>query len=590
MRQGGRSRSGASVSRCIRPSPLPSSIAPVTSSPGCGRDSDRVDILDKWYGSVTLGLVITAAAMAIARLATTRQAAVLVRRVESVLQARAMAAATGVTTALVVWWCWGSIRQVGFAHDERAYLLQASIFAARHWTAQSPPLPQFFEQMHVLIAPSVAAKYPPGHSLILAVGAWLGLPGLVPLVLSAIAGALVFVVSRRIAGPWVAVLTWFLWVTDRDNLVNRATYFSETTTSALWLFGWWALLEWRRQHSWWAMTCLGACVGWGAITRPLTMLVFAVPAAAVVLVDVYQRRAWRDIAPGLLACAACLAIIPVWSAHTIGDWRVTPLAQYTREYIPWDHLGLGYDSTPPERALPSDLQSLANVYIDVHKAYSASAVAPALAARTHALGRDFLAGWRRVLAVFLMVGLLDLTAEVAVGLTTAGLLILAYLSYAHPPDWTLYYLELLPLPAFLAARGVWTCVNRVVKERAGLAVILLLIAGAFFSVAGLRAARNMRIGRMSYAERFTREMDGLDTGKVLIFVRYGPHHIAHHSLVGNVPDLATAHAWVAYDQGAENRRLMALAPERSAYLYDEQTQTFAPFPDSAVATPSRPAP
>jgi hypothetical protein len=111
-----------------------------------------------------------------------------------------MAAATGVTTALVVWWCWGSIRQVGFAHDERAYLLQASIFAARHWTAQSPPLPQFFEQMHVLIAPSVAAKYPPGHSLILAVGAWLGLPGLVPLVLSAIAGALVFVVSRRIAG------------------------------------------------------------------------------------------------------------------------------------------------------------------------------------------------------------------------------------------------------------------------------------------------------------------------------------------------------------------------------------------------------
>jgi hypothetical protein len=547
-----------------------------------------VVIIGRWFGLVALGLAITAAAIAIARAAASPRATALVRWIESVLQTRAMAVATGVATAAVVWWCWGSIHQVPFAHDERAYLLQASIFAARHWTAQSPPLPQFFEQMHVLVAPVVASKYPPGHSLLLAIGAWLGVPGLGPLVLSAIAGALVFVVSRRIAGPWVAVLTWFIWVTERANIVNRATYFSETTTAALWLLGWWALLEWRRHHRWWAMAMLGACAGWGAITRPLTMLVFAVPAAAVVLADVYRRRAWYDIAPGLVAGAACLAIIPIWSTHTTGDWRVTPLTQYTREYIPWDHPGLGYDSTPPERALPADLRSLAGEYIDMHRAYSASAVAPALVARIRTVGRDFLEGWRHCLAVFLIVGLLDITSEVVVGLATAGLLILAYLSYAHFHDWTLYYVELLPVPAFLAARGIWKCVNRGSKERAGLAVVLLLIAGAPFSVTGLRAAREMRIERMNYAQRFSRQLDGLDTGKVLIFVRYGPHHITHHSLVGNVPDLATARAWIAYDRGAENRQLIALAPGRSAYLYDEETQTFSPMPGSAVATPPPP--
>ena len=135
---------------------------------------------------IAVGLAITAVAILVARWATTPRVAAVVQRVESALQTRWMAAATGLVTAAIVWWCWGSIRQVPYAQDERAYVLQASIFAARHWTTLSPPLPQFFEQMHVLVSPTVAAKYPPGHSLILALGAWLGLPGLGPLALSAV--------------------------------------------------------------------------------------------------------------------------------------------------------------------------------------------------------------------------------------------------------------------------------------------------------------------------------------------------------------------------------------------------------------------
>ena len=181
---------------------------------------------------------------------------------------------------------------------------------------------------------------------------------------------------------------------------------------------------------------------------------------------------------------------------------------------------------------------MADYFVAMHRAHSGPAVAFALAARIIDVAREFFQGWRAVLAVFVLVGLTSVTADVVVGLTTAGLLMLAYLPYAHSRGWTLYYLELLPIPAFLAARGIWKCVNRGSTARAGVAVLLLLIVGAWCSVTGLEAARATRISRTNYAQDFTQRLAGLDSGKVLIFVRYGPRHPMHFSLVGNAPDLA----------------------------------------------------
>jgi hypothetical protein len=46
----------------------------------------------------------------------------------------------GIVTVLLVRIVWGSFHESGVVHDERAYLLQAEIFAGGHWTAPSPPL------------------------------------------------------------------------------------------------------------------------------------------------------------------------------------------------------------------------------------------------------------------------------------------------------------------------------------------------------------------------------------------------------------------------------------------------------------------
>ena len=108
----------------------------------------------------------------------------------------------GMVTVLVVRIVWGSLHEPGIVHDERAYLLQAEIFATGRWTAPSPPLATFFEQMHMFIEPAVFAKYPPGHSLALVPGIWLGLPGLMPALMTGLAGALVFWLARRLANEW----------------------------------------------------------------------------------------------------------------------------------------------------------------------------------------------------------------------------------------------------------------------------------------------------------------------------------------------------------------------------------------------------
>jgi hypothetical protein len=152
----------------------------------------------------------------------------------------------GAISAALTLFVWGSPAEPGVIHDEQAYVLQAQIFASGRWTGEIPPLPEFFEQPHVFVEPHLAAKYPPGHSLFMVPGIWLGLPGLMPLVLAGVSGGLIFSLARRLADPPVALLTWSLWSTSVASLFYRASYLSQNTSTALWLLALWALLDWKR--------------------------------------------------------------------------------------------------------------------------------------------------------------------------------------------------------------------------------------------------------------------------------------------------------------------------------------------------------
>lgn len=512
------------------------------------------------------------------------------------LASRWIVAAIGAVTIAALWWCWGVWNPLPVVQDELAYVLQSQIFAGGRWAAPSPPLPEFFTQAHVLVVPAVAAKYPPGHAIMLAPGAAAGFVALVPLVLAGLSGALLFVVARRVANGAVALLSWVVWLSSPMVQRFMPGFYSESTTTACWLGGWLALLEWRetRQRRW--LVVLAVIVGVGAITRPLTMLVYAIPVGGVVLHDVARRRAWSDLAVAAAAGCAMLAILPLWSAATTGDWTRSPVGLYTQQYMPWDVPGFGFDATPPARALPPDLAALGQLFRPMHEAHTAARLPAILQLRTEILAHGM---WRSyiVLMPLTVIGLLALTPASMIAAGTSLLLLLAYLGYAFSPAWTLYYLEMAPVLAYFTAAGVAVLASSVrrfpgwreARWRSPALASAIVAGTALLAIPGMRGAiyaRQLHRAEIAYRQEFARALAGLPRYPAVLFVRYGPQHNPHTSLVRNEPDLPHAPVWVVHDRGpAENARLLALAPHRVPYLLDEARNGIFPYVASGGTAP-----
>ncbi len=517
-------------------------------------------------------------------------------RLARFLDSRAIVAVVAATTFLVLWYSWAAIDPIPVVHDEMAMLLQAQIFARGLWALPSPPIPAFWEQAHVLVEPTLAAKYFPGHSLVMAIGVLLGWAPLMPLLLQSAAGALLYVIARRVGGGAVAFTAWVIWLLSPMTLYYGASYFSQTTSSAAGLAAWYALLRWResRASAWIAAVAL--FTGWLVITRPLTGVAYLVPMAVVVLRHVIAQRRWRDLAIAMAVGSAVVAIIPLWSVRTTGDWRVTPQALYTRMYMPHDAPGFGYDSTPPSRAITPELAQLNNAYGPLHVRHVPSALPATLAARARYL---FVSVWdvsSGVLGLFALLGLLTLRGSAAYALITCILVVLAHLVYATPAHWTLYYYETTPTFAYLSAAGLAFAASMIARPRGapwdptfewrsprlGRALVVGALVLAIPGVAALRVLRIEHVKARRHLAPFHALLGTFRDPKAIIFVRHSPMHNPHVSFVRNVPDLAKERLWVVYDRGeANNAELLRKAPGRAAYLFDEdarRTYTYDPLP------------
>ena len=508
------------------------------------------------------------------------------------LEGRAAPIILGAISAAVTWWMWGSLSATPYVHDEVALLLQARIFAAFRWASPSPPLPEFFEQFHVFVTPSLAPKYPPGHALLLVPGVWLGAPGLMSVLLTGLTGGMLFVLARRFSNGVVALVAWFVWLVAPAALRFRPSYFSEVTTGAIWLVAWWTLLRYREtsQRRW--LVALGALVAWGGITRPVTMIAFAIPVGAVVLWTVWKRRAWIDIAAALPLSLVICAIVPLWGHSVLGEWGRNPYAYYQTLYFPVENPGLGVDSTPPLRALPADMEKFNEYARPMHAQHTAALLPNVLEARLRELKRGMW-GDRGFLYLLAILGALVMPLPVALALGTCVLVVIGYLWIAHQPYWLIYYLELFPVLAFLSALGLWQFVTLVGemaarRVRRAVPVNLPLLATCVallawmtpnavesFSLWHVRLATAPR-----YHEAFQQLIAKIPDPKAIVFVRYAPNADVHLSLTNNEPDPASARVWAVHDLGEADLKLLQAAPDRTPYLYEElpDRHVLRPFP------------
>jgi hypothetical protein len=503
------------------------------------------------------------------------------------LDTRWAVAVVFVCTWLVLRITVGSSHPVPVVQDEMAYVLQAQIFAQGRWTVPSPPIPAFWEQPQVLVQPAVAAKYFPGHALVLSLGVIAGRLVLVPLLLQSLAGALLFALARRVSGAAVALLAWVLWLGAPMVVHYGASFFSETTSGVCWLAGWYALLRWREsRRTGWIMG-VAAAVGWCVITRPLTGVAYALPVILVVSYDVVRLRRWRDLAAGMAVGLAVLAIIPLWSARTTGQWRVTPQLLYTRQYRPYDVPGFGLDTTKPLLAISPELERLNSQDYLWHREHVPAALPRELVARWQPLSIMIWGSTGGAFLAFALLGLLTLRRETAFAVGSSVLLLLAHLSFAGPPPWTVYYYESVPGYAYLTAAGVaWAAAlfGRP-RGRPGSAgydwrsprwTAPLAAATAVMALATLFAAQwfglSHRQDRVTQ-NRFAIALATVPDSRAIVFVRYLPDHDANVQLVRNSAHLDAERLWVVRDLGAaENARLLAMAPTRVPYMYFERTE------------------
>jgi len=536
--------------------------------------------------------------------------------VEALLNGRAIVVLVAVTSALLCLWVWGSLTGTPVIHDESAYLLQAELFAHFHWTGLRPPIPEFFEQLHVLVDRALASKYPPGNSLILAPGALIGLPALPVVIMSGCSSSLIFVLARRMAGGAVGLLTWVVWESSFPMIYYHANYMSEGVSGLTWLLTWWGIARWRDGEGRKWLTIAGIAVAWCLITRPLTGLALGIVALAVVLWRCRTTGAWRDLALATPWAIAVLAIVPLWNWRTTGDVRIMPLTEYTKMYAPFDKPGLGVrDAERPSARLPLDQARIQEAFFQEHARHTLRALPKIAWQRAMMLDRDEWYEWRGGLRMFALVGMLALSVEGWILFAAFALQFVVYLAYAHPAWWTIYYVEGMPLLAFVTALGIQRVVTIVAGRTAGVhagwrlkdflerlrpltgrptgdpryasPILAIAICGA---VAGCVVARQVKStvrDDHAYYDRFARLVGQIPERRAVVFVRYGEKHLDGLSLVRNPPDGDGARVWTVYDRGADNARLLALAPGRTPYLFDETSWTMRriTLPGDSAAKP-----
>ena len=546
-------------------------------------------------------LVVLLIALIARQVPESRRARGVAARVLQLLHARWTPLLIAVLTSAATWCVWGSLNRSAVVHDESAYLLQAELFSTWRFTAPTPPLPKFFEQLYVNLTPAVFSKYPPGTSLLLAPGMRFGMPGLPVVLMNGLAGALVFMLARRFADGVTALLTWLAWGTSFPVQYFHAMYLSEVPTSLCWLAAWWGVARWSASSRTRDLAIVAAALALCGITRPLTAVALAISVGVVLLLVARKRRGGsafpfvrREVAT--LATAAVLAaiVVLVWSWRSTGDPFTTPLSLYTTRYVPFDRLGFGAKtSDAPSASLPWDQRVTDLSFYEEHRRHTVSTLPSAFVGRARMIGRDMWYEWRGGLAVVAVLGLVGAPTALWVGLGAALVQLLLYLLYAHPARWSLYYIEVLPVLAFATALGIMRVLelgaHRKASTRARVATgLALLLAVIYPASVTLRQVRAQIETDHAYYDTFVSTLPG-EPDSAIVFVRYARTHNDGLSLVRNVPDVQAARVWTVYDRGAENAELLRIAPNRKPYLFDEASWSMKPLDlnDSATVTGPR---
>lgn len=460
---------------------------------------------------------------------------------------------------------WGTQPRV---EDEFVYLFQARTLAAGRLSYPSPPLPEFFEAAHLLVVPSFAARYLPGHALVLAPFVAAGRGFLAPCLLLGLTAALLFAAARlaglsRGASAGAAALL----LGAADVVPVFAGYRSQSTSLAAVAALIVAALAALRRPSGGRIAALAACAGFAVLVRPFAGAA-ALLVCAVVLLRLRREAGLRKLAWALPPLAIALLLAGISCKAATGSWTTAPWSLYARQYMPFDGPGIGaVRDAPPERPLPAHLQGLRASFLASRQRHTWARL-PGEALRRLRIVARLAPGW--LVIPFAAAGLFWTP------LWSAWLFALAFFLLEllfHAGD-EIYFLEIYPCLALAAAAGAELAVRGAMRLRRPLQQGALAVLGAAALYLAVEIATELRMVLRVAADRgwtyarWEPAFAWFRERRALVFVRYPPRWDSNVDLTYNEPDLARAEVVFAIDHGERNQELLPYFPGRPAFLFD----------------------
>jgi hypothetical protein len=466
--------------------------------------------------------------------------------------------------------------------DEFSYLLAGDTFASGRLANPTPPFPEHFETLQVILHPAYASKYPPLSGLVMALGqkltgqAWSG----VWLSTAILAAALCWALQGWLSPVWA--LAGSLIALFRIGIVSYWTesYWGGTCAAiggAL-LIG--AVPRLVKRLSPGPASAYAAGLAILANTRPYEGLVLAVACSAWLLFALGKRRVEFGRLCRTVVLPMVLVLVPAGAWMSYYNYRVTgsplemPYMAHEKQYAVW--------STWLWRNTPNPAPVYSNAFL--RDFWTIAAGNENRSARQHWLkahitdlitqGHFFL-GWPLVLCLIGFARQLwrDPVAR-------SGLLLLAafyagvafdarlFPHYAAPATALVY---ILAASSLRAAKNSWP--GSIAERR----FVSWSIIGLFVLTTGLgllQPENRYLFGPIDYHARGKRasveERLKSEPGKHLVLVRYGPHHDRYEELVYNSADLDRSPVIWARSLGPDqDRRLVRYYANRQAWLLEE---------------------
>ncbi|MGA2230694.1 MAG: glycosyltransferase family 39 protein [Tepidisphaeraceae bacterium] len=234
--------------------------------------------------------------------------------------------------------------------DEFQFLLQTRMLASGRLWMPAHPLLDFFDTFYVLIQPKYAAQSFPGAAILFTPSLWLGIaPWKWALALSAITIGLFYRVVAELIDGLAGLLAATLLTELSLYRYLSTMILAQVPLMLLGLASVWAYLHWRRTRSAnWALA-LGFLGALAFITRPADCLLFGLPIARAMLLDLRSQRQRQATPKSLLFLALgatpCVAIQLTFNLGVTGHLLMTPVALYNQR----DQPGLGYELEVPDQ-------------------------------------------------------------------------------------------------------------------------------------------------------------------------------------------------------------------------------------------------